>query len=601
MRDGHYRRDPRRKRFFVAAAAFAALIGVQPLTAQTPDPAAKPNIVVLLVDDAALMDIGAYGGEARTPNIDSLAARGAMFTQYRTSPLCSPSRAMLLTGVDNHRTGVATIAEVLPPEHRGRPGYALHFQPGVETLASRLRAAGYRTSMAGKWHLGDDAENLPSAHGFDRSFALEASGADNWDHKSYMPYYATAPWYEDGKPARYPANTYSSEFLINRIIAYIDADAQSERPFFAYVAFLAVHIPVQAPRTFTQHYETTYAAGWDALRDARWQKAQTLGLVPQGAALAPMPAKFRRWSTLSPEDQRLHTRSMAVYAGMLEAMDFQVGRLVDHLRKTGALDTTIFVFTSDNGPEPSDPISQTGFTTWMRANGYSHDIADLGERGSLNFIGPEWASAVASPSRLFKFYASEGGIRVPLIMAGPGITAMRTNADVFVTDVTPTLLDLVGAPAAQAGTVSIDGKSLAPLLQGKAASVRGPAESWGLEVSGNSALFLGDFKLVRNTPPFGDNIWRLYNIRTDPGEPRDLTDDLPAESARLKQAYEAYVQRNGVLEMPRGYDVQAQVGINAFLQQMKRDGWVVAIIAALSVWAGIVGVRALRRRAKIRT
>jgi arylsulfatase A-like enzyme len=180
---------------------------VSPVAAARPLPPTRrkrPNFVLILLDDAALMDLGAFGGEARTPTIDALAASGAMLTNYHTSPLCSPSRAMLLTGIDNHKTGVSTIEEVLPPELEGKPGYSLRLEPGVVTIATRLKKAGYRTSMAGKWHLGHGENDLPNAHGFDRSLALDASGADNWEQKPYMPYYQHAPWFEDGKPATLP-------------------------------------------------------------------------------------------------------------------------------------------------------------------------------------------------------------------------------------------------------------------------------------------------------------------------------------------------------------------------------------------------------------
>ena len=199
----------------------------------------KPNFVVLVLDDAALMDLGAYGGEARTPNVDALAERGAMFTNYQTSPLCSPSRSMLLTGIDNHRTGVATIAEVLPPSMKGKPGYSLTLEPGVVTVASRLQSAGYRTYMTGKWHLGHadgDAAHLPSSHGFDRHYALDASGADNWEQKPYMPYYQEAPWFEDGRKATLPSDFYSSKFVVDKMIEYLDGNS-STTPFFAYIAF----------------------------------------------------------------------------------------------------------------------------------------------------------------------------------------------------------------------------------------------------------------------------------------------------------------------------------------------------------------------------
>jgi len=249
------RRVPR----FVCAAVALGLASLPavaaPAHSRSPSsqPPSRPNIVLILVDDAALMDFRAYGGEARTPNIDRLAARGALLTSYRTSPLCSPSRAMLLTGVDSHRTGVSTIEEVLPPQFRGRPGYSLHLEPGVLTVADRLGAVGYRTLMVGKWHLGRGQGDLPNRHGFQRSLALDASGADNWAPKPYMPYYDKAPWYENGQAAKLPDRYYSSELFVDRLIEYIDAGRQ-DQPYFAYLAFQAVHIPVQAPRAYSDHY-----------------------------------------------------------------------------------------------------------------------------------------------------------------------------------------------------------------------------------------------------------------------------------------------------------------------------------------------------------
>ena len=192
----------------------AALFSAAPAAAQQTAP--RPNIVVIVADDVGFTDLGAYGGEARTPNIDALAQRGAQFSRYYSSPLCSPSRAMLLTGLDNHRTGHATIVEVLPPELRGRPGYTMRLEPGVVTIAERLRQGGYRTYATGKWHLGHGEGDLPNSHGFDRSFVLDASGADNWEERAYMPYYRTADWFEDGERAHLPDDFYSSEFIVDR-------------------------------------------------------------------------------------------------------------------------------------------------------------------------------------------------------------------------------------------------------------------------------------------------------------------------------------------------------------------------------------------------
>lgn len=580
-----------------AAAAPAAASDARPPGAA----AQRPNILMIVADDLGFSDLGVYGGEARTPNLDRLARDGALFSQYRTSPLCSPSRAMLLTGVDAHRTGVATIPEVLPPEHKGRPGYVLHLEPGVETLATRLQRAGYRTYLSGKWHLGDRPQDLPSAHGFGRSFALDASGADNWSHKSYMPYYASAPWFEDGKPVRYPDGRYSSTVIADRLLGWLDEDRASKAPFFAYVAFLAVHIPVQAPVELTETYARTYEDGWDALRERRLSRLKAAGLAPPDAVLPPPHPRFRRWDSLPEAERRLLARSMAVHAAMIEMMDREIGRILARLEATGERGNTIVVFTSDNGPEPSDPLSQTGYDLWMAANGYRRAIDGLGGPGSMNFIGPEWANATATPGALFKFYTTDGGVRVPLLVAGPGVKAgLRADGNAFATDLAPTLLELAGGAPAGPGARSIDGRSQAPVLSGATAAVREPGDAIGIEVSGNAALIDGGLKLVRNAGAWADGAWRLFDITSDPGETRDLSQERPEDLARLKAAYAAFAARVGVLEMPPGYDIQRQVAVNALGKQLETYGpRLLALVAAGLLLVALI-IRLLRRRRSAR-
>jgi arylsulfatase/uncharacterized sulfatase len=579
-------------RFWLWASLTAMAATAHARTQPTP---ARPNFVLILVDDAALMDFGSYGGEARTPNIDRLASTGALFTHYRTSPLCAPSRAMLLTGIDNHRNGVATIPEVLPPEHEGKPGYGLRLEPEALTVAERLRRAGYRTYMTGKWHLGSAKGELPPSHGFQKSFALDASGADNWEQKPYMPYYDTAPWFEDGKPATLPDDFYSSEFIVDRMIDYLEADRAASDPFFAYVAFQAVHIPVQAPRTYTAHYQAVYDKGWDNVREGRWQRAQAMGLIPEGAPLAAKPAGLRHWDALPDPQRRLLAKSMAVNAGMIEAMDHHIGRLVAYLDKRGALANTVFVITSDNGPEPNEPVNQRGFPLWMRLNGYDQTLDRLGEKGSFVSIGPEWAVAAASPLSLFKFYASEGGLRVPFIVSGPGIAPQpRVSAAAFVADVAPTLLDLAGVEGS--GGMAMTGRSLRPVLTGAADRIYAQDAAIGMEVSGNAALYRGDFKLVRNLPPYGDGKWKLYNLADDPGETRDLSAAEPARLQTMLADYHAYTKSMGVLEIPEGYDPFRQITLNTRIKILKHYGWALGGILLGLVAIMILGLRLARKR-----
>ncbi|WP_108791759.1 sulfatase-like hydrolase/transferase [Erythrobacter sp. Alg231-14] len=577
--------------FFIAITATVGIAQAQPST--------KPNIVIILVDDAALMDFGVYGGEASTPNIDALARRGAMFTQYRSSPLCSPSRAMLLTGVDNHRTGVATIPEVLPDEQAGQPGYSMALEPGVLTIADRLRVEGYRTLMVGKWHMGKKPTEMPQAHGFDRSFALAASGADNWEDKSYIPFYAEAPWFEDGVEAVLPDDFYSSEFIVDRMIDYLET-TDSQKPFLAYLPFQAIHIPVQAPPEFISKYDSRYNSGWHALREERHGKAIELGLIPRGSALADLPPDLRQWDDLSEQERALYAARMAVNAAMLDAMDHYIGRFIDHLKATGQYEDTIFVVTSDNGPEPSRGDNNAALAIYLQLTGYNTGLENLGGQGSWGFIGPEWASAAATPGAWYKFYATEGGIRVPLIVAGPGLEAARIDSPAMVTDIAPTLLDWVGARGAPEDATPMSGRSLLAVLRGEAESAYDDGDIRAIEVSGNSAIFKGDYKITRSMPPVGDGNWRLFNLSLDPGETTDLSETKPAVLDDLLNEYEAYTKEAGVIEMPEGYDTVSQIRSNTTARMLENYPWLylvlVGIVGALflTAWMAWRGVRRIR-------
>ena len=548
----------------------------------------RPNVVIIMVDDAGLMDFEPFGGEAHMPNIQELAEQGTRFTQYRSSPLCAPSRAMLLTGIDNHRTGIASIPEVLLDEHQGAAGYSMFLEPGVKTIADRLRDNGYRTYMTGKWHMGSRVEDLPVSHGFDRSFVLDASGADNWEQRSYMPYYDTAPWFEDDRPAKLPEEFYSSEFIVDKMIDYIDQGnahpGQAKQPFLAYLAFQAIHIPIQAPREFIDHYEGVYDQGWHVLRQQRWQKAQMLGLIPANAPLADMPAGLRDWQALSAQERRYYSKAMAVNAAMLEAMDYHIGRLLDWLDSQGELDNTVFVVTSDNGPEYNDITKVQAIGLWYAYSGYNKDIETMGEKGSLVSIGPEWASAAASPGSKFKFFSTDGGIRVPLIIAGPNLPSGTTDsAFSFVTDIVPTLLDYlhISSDSPEANDVAITGRSLLPVMEGRADYTYSADDIVAIEVAGNIALFKGEYKLTRNLAPHGDGAWHLYNIVNDPGETHDLAAIQPDTLRQLQDDYAAYAKEFGVQPVPDDFNIEQQVTKNSLSKVFEQYAWYMMIPAVL--------------------
>ena len=557
----------------------------------------RPNIVVLVADDWGFTDVGAYGGEIATPHLDALARAGTRFSNFHVAASCAPTRSMLLTGVDNHRNGVGNLRETMPQAHLGKPGYEGSLTPRVVTVASLLQDSGYRTMITGKWNVGSEPYNLPHRRGFDLSIVQGDTGSDNWEPaQRYLPHSASVQWFENGQPARMPAEFYSSTYFVDRMIGYLRSGQGSGKPFFAYVGFQANHVPLQAPRAFIDKYRGRYQEGWTALRQQRRDRAAALGLIPKDTPLATMPTT-RDWNRLSDKEKRYEARRMEVYAGMADAMDAEVGRLVAHLRQSGEYDNTVFVFLSDNGSEGSDYADAQ---IWL-ATQYSQNIDRLGGKGAYGIMGPSWASAAASPLSTYKFYAGEGGIRVPLIIAGvPGGPANQIHHSLaHVNDIVPTLLELAQVPA-PGGTYRgqpvepLAGRSLLPALRGDPAPVHPPDKAIGYELSGNEALFKGDLKLVRNLPPMGDGQWHLYDLRTDPGETRDLRSAQPQAFEALRADYEAYARSHGVLPMPEGYDPVRQVLINSFINYWIPTYRTHALVAVAGL-AALVWL-ALRRR-----
>ena len=563
---------------------FLLLLEVGFVKSQTDSIFPSPNIVLILLDDAGIMDLGIYGGEASTPHIDALAQRGMMFTNYHSSPVCAPSRAMLLTGTDSHLTGVPNIPEFLTEQQQQLPGYQGILNDKVQTIATRLKGVGYNNYMTGKWHLGHTETTLPSKRGFDRTFILDASGADNYEAKGYLPIKSTAQWHQDGKPVPLPEDFYSSKTYVDKLIAFMEEEAEKEKPFFAFLSFQAVHIPVQAPKEFVDKYRDVYTAGWSVLREQRFEKAKQLGLVPEDMVLGDMLPMLRKWENLSEMEQQEALNDMAVHAAMLEAMDFHLGRYLDYLKAKGLYDNTVFVITSDNGPEGGYPQGMNIMKYWMPWQGYHRDADRLGEKGYYGAIGTEFASATASPFAFFKTYTGEGGLRVPLIMAGKNIPQGQEDAFTLVTDVAPTLLEMAGVDLSLLSSeVPFTGKSMNPLLSGEVERIYAADEPVGIESAGSSALFKGDWKIMRNAKPHGDVVWRLYNMATDPGETQDLSKKHPDIFAELIHDYVDYAQKVGVQEMGVHYEAHKVVLGKAIKKLMRTVLPLVLGLVALAI------------------
>ncbi len=568
--------------------------------------AQRPNIVLFLADDVGFSDTAPYGGEVATPTIGALASAGVTFTNHHTAASCAPTRGMLLTGVDSHRNGVPNIPESIPPIQAAHANYRGTLNHNVVTIATLLRDAGYHTYMTGKWHLGKSPDLLPSQRGFERTIAMADTGSDNWEQKPYLPMYEKANWFADGEELTLPEDYYSSRYFVDKSIEFIESNRDDGKPFFSFVPFLAVHMPVQAPQSFTDKYVGTYDDGWEVLRAQRLERAKDLGVVPAATSLAPVTGT-PDWDALPDEDKAYNSKKMAVYAGMAEAMDHHMGRLIAYIRDIGQYDNTVFIFMSDNGPEASEVLSGwrgVYLRAWFRRNGYNTDYDTLGTRGSFVAIGTGFGASAASPLAYYKWFAHEGGMRVPLIIAGPPVARVGrlSNAFTYVTDLAPTILQIAGVQPPNGSyrereVETMRGKSLLPLLTEEAPRVHAPDEPIGYELGGNSALFKGDYKIVIDRRPIGDDEWHLFNFVKDPGEAHDLKAQMPALLAEMLEDYREYARDNQVLPIPDGYDQRTEIIFYTLRNNPNPAVFVAAALLALLlaflVWRG---ARRVRRR-----
>jgi arylsulfatase len=526
----------------IRSTTFLLLLAIGGITPPSPVLAAaeRPNIVVVLVDDLGFSDIGPYGGEVPTPNLDKLAARGVRFTQAYNAARCSPTRASLLTGLYPHQAGMGWLDNRVEPTLKGIRGKIL---PRAVTMAEVLRDAGYFTAMTGKWHLGQQHGCTPSGRGFRRSLNSRFG-------EVYFPKEADRPGtenlYLDGReiPKDSPEigrDWYSTDLFTDWGLKFVDEARAEQKPFFLYIAQGAVHFPLRAPAETIAKYKGKYLEGWDVLRDRRYAKQVSLGLIDPRWALAPRPAEVPTWESRPVDRKERFDAMMAVYAAMIERIDLAMGTLVDGLQQRGVLDNTLILFLSDNGGN-----AEGGPPCITRGEG------PIGGPRSHVHLGMDWATLANTPFRRYKHFTHEGGISTPLIAHWPaGIPAGRNGAlepqPTHLVDVMATAVDLAGAsyPREVNGQAiePLQGVSLRPAFEGKALGRKEPL-FW--EHEGNKAVRDGRWKLVlRHKQP-----WQLFDMEADRTELHDLAGQQPERVAKLEAYWNDWARRTFVDAWP---------------------------------------------------
>lgn len=517
------------------------------------DKASQPNILLIVADDLGYFDIGAFGSEIKTPNIDALARDGVRFLSLRAAPVCAPSRAMLMTGLDSHAAGVG--AQFPRGPQVGKPGYEAYLKPSIATIAEVLKSAGYSTYMAGKWHLGMEKDQSAKARGFDRSFAMLLGGGSHFDKTGPGAGEAEIGSYrEDGVLIdSLPEDFYSTRFYTDRLIDNID-NTQEGTPFFAYAAYTAPHWPLHAPDDYIDRYKGIYDVGYEAICKQRALKAETLGVLRPGNTITQCRSLEDKWSDLSADERKREARLMELYAAMVENLDANIGRLVEHLRNTGKLDNTFIFFMADNGAEARRHEAIPQNVKWI-AETADNSYENLGRRGSFVAYGPNWASVGMSPYLDHKGTLSEGGIRVPAFAVYPGIQETDRWADqrLTVRDIAPTFAQLAGtqmpAPPVESD-VQTRGRSFLPQLLDSSAAPRAYTAPYAWEFQGSKTIVEGDWKLLENVhPSSGSTGWMLFNLRNDPSETRDLSQQHPDILESLKTKYTAYAKAYAVVDL----------------------------------------------------
>ena len=487
----------------------------------------RPNILLIVADDLGWSDMGSFGGEINTPNLDALAFNGIRLTNFYTAPTCSPTRAMLLSGTDSHLAGLGNMEEELGPNQKGKNGYEGYLNENVVSFAALLQDAGYKTMMSGKWHLGASLALGPESRGFDDAFVIANGISNHFKQERIVGFdintITKAPYRENRKEITLEEPFYSSELYTDKLIEYIkdhQATGDSKSPFFAYAAYSAPHWPLQAPQNFIKKYNSKYHIGYEEIRKKRFKKMKELGIISTN--IDPISSElWPTWNELDRETKKKEAKRMAVYAAMVEAMDFHIGRLISFLDKSDELDNTMIIFLSDNGAEGNDPRVILENRVWIPQN-FDNSIENMGNFDSHISYGPKWAEVSASPYRGYKGFTSEGGIKSPAFITYKGFKRQKSINDVLlsVMDIAPTILEIAnikhpGDRYKGRQVYPIKGKSMINFLMNKKNYIHSKNHVMGWELFNRIAIRHDNWKLVFIEPPHGNKKWSLYNLKED--------------------------------------------------------------------------------------
>ena len=516
----------------------------------------RPNILLIVADDLGYSDIGAIGGEISTPTLDGLAKEGLQLSNFHVLPSCSPTRSVLMSGMDNHQAGMGTMGELKTSEMEGHPGYAGYLNFEVAALPEILKADGYHTYMVGKWHLGHEKETTPHARGFDETFVLLPGGGSHWSDMKPLSPTQTMVYSRNGKKVdSLPDDFYSTTYYTDELLKFIEQNKNDDKPFFAYLSYTAPHDPLHAPKKYIDKYRGKYDRGWDVLREQRLQSLKDMGVISKDTIPFPRLASVKAWNEMSAEERAEASRDMEVYAAMIDFMDEQINRVFDYLKQAGEYDNTMVIFISDNGANGHLPTAYPGQTE-EHLNSFDNSLENRGLQNSFIEPGPGWSQASMAPSRMFKAFTSEGGIKAPMLVKLPGKmenAGSRNHSFFHVRDIMPTILDLADVEADKQfegrKVMSMQGRSVLDLFEGKVATPYAEASQVGYELFGMKAYFDGDWKILWLPKPFGSGEWELFNLKQDPGEMNDLGKQYPDKLIGMIKQWEQYKIENKVLDI----------------------------------------------------